>query len=321
MKSNTLILNIISVLGLLLWACGFFFGLNYAQGGALMVSISISVFVLLIMGALIFALKKHSNNAGGNAWKSQKTEKLTFVVYLIVTLASAIYICHFVNVTMNVQSEVQGKAQQSLQELGRIFDDSDVPVAGSYIAWVLDEEDNYERKLASEDMTPGTIEKEKKELEDVLINTSGFSDLQTEVQDFLSHCQYSVENWVWITIPNYLTQLEEKKPEYESKVVECSKKSEYTKNEPYNCNAKYNFSGLARELTSVSADDFTFMGCVLVLILQFMILLTYFSGRPANEENIERYKSRRVRTYKRNDDNKEQVSSSRSNNETEDFQA
>jgi len=205
-----------------------------------------------------------------------------------VSLGSAIFLCHFVKVSLVDQKEVQNKAKQQMQELGRIF--SDDCIAGSYMQWVADETDNLRIKLEGEGMVESTIKVKMSDLENELLETSGFNQLKNEVNEFLSHCDYSVSNWVWLTVPNYLSNLQENKPVYEQKVVECSKLSAYTAESPYDCNSKYSYPDLAKTLEQVSLSDIGLWSVLLVVILQILILLSYLAGRPDTGEDPTRYK-------------------------------
>ncbi len=288
MKQKNIFLEILTYVGLVLWAVAFFFGLNYVVKGALMVSIPVSIFLLLVMFVLIWAMKKFGNGKADNAVVARNTHILTLVLYIIVSLGSAIFLCHFVKVTTEDQQEIQNKAKQEIQELGRIF--SDDCIAGSYMQWVADETDNLRIKLEGEGMVESTIKVKMSDLENELIDNSGFSQLRSEVNEFLSHCDYSISNWVWLTIPNYLSNLEKNKPVYEEKAVECSKFSEYTAASPFNCNSKYSYPGLAKSLENVSLSDIGLWSVLLVVILQIFILLSYLAGRPDTGQDPTRYK-------------------------------
>ena len=67
---------ILCVLGLVLWAVAFFFGFNYAQKGALMVSIPVAVFVFLLMGGLVYLMKRFCNPQGRDNYKVAKNTEM-----------------------------------------------------------------------------------------------------------------------------------------------------------------------------------------------------------------------------------------------------
>ena len=286
-------------LGLILWAVGFFFGFNYTQSGALMVSIPVSLFVLVLMGGMIYLMKRFCDPRGADNYRVAKnTEKAALVIYIIVSLCTAVYIGHFVSVSMNDKTAIQDQVTKELQELDRIFDDSDTPVSGSYMSWVLDECENYKIKLQGDGMDSTTIVVKVAELEDELVEKSGFSSLRDNVRRFLGECNYSVKNWVWLTVSEKISLLEANKSIWEESVEECALKSDYAKNEPYKCNSTENYSDTVSPLTKISGSDFSISALVLIIVLQIMILLTYLSDRPNTGRDPIRYKNNDfVRSY------------------------
>lgn len=286
-------------LGLILWAVGFFFGFNYTQSGALMVSIPVSLFVLVLMGGMIYLMKRFCDPRGADNYRVAKnTEKAALVIYIIVSLCTAVYIGHFVSVSMNDKTAIQDQVTKELQELDRIFDDSDTPVSGSYMAWVLDECENYKIKLQGDGMDSTTIVVKVAELEDELVEKSGFSTLRDNVHKFLGECNYSVKNWVWLTVSEKISLLEVNKSIWEEAVEQCALKSEYAKSEPYLCNSSENYTDIASPLNSLSLSDFSISAIILIIVLQIMILLTYISDRPNTGRDPIRYKNNDfVRSY------------------------
>lgn len=295
-------------LGLILWAVGFFFGFNYTQSGALMVSIPVSLFVLVLMGGMIYLMKRFCDPRGVDNYRVAKnTEKAALVVYIIVSLFTAVYIGHFVSVSMNDKTEIQKQVHDEINELKRIYSDSE---SGSYMAWVDDECDNYTKKLQSEGTDSTTIPVKVEELREDLVNQSGFVNIQTEIMGaydeendqrvggFLSKLNYSVNNWNWLTVSEKISLLEAKKEEWKHQPEECSLKSDYTKNEPYQCNSTVNYSNISASLTSLSGKDFSISAIILIVVLQIMILLSYISDRPNTGRDPIRYKnSDFVRSY------------------------
>lgn len=286
-------------LGLILWAVGFFFGFNYTQSGALMVSIPVSLFVLVLMGGMIYLMKRFCDPRGDDNYQVAKnTEKAALFIYIIVSLCTAVYIGHFVSVSMNDKTTIQDQVTKELQELDRIFDNSDSPVSGSYMSWVVDECENYKIKLQGDGMDSTTIVVKVAELEDELVEKSGFSSLRDNVRKFLGECNYSVKNWVWLTVSEKISLLEANKSIWEGAVEECALKTEYAKNEPYKCNSTENHTEIASPLTKISGSDFSISALILIIVLQIMILLTYFAERPDTGKDPTKYKnSNFVRSY------------------------
>lgn len=290
-------LEILTYVGLLLWAVAFFFGFNYVAKGSLMVSIPVSVFLLLVMGVLIFAMKKFSRGVQDNAQKAQNTHILASVLYALVVLGTAIFLCHFVKISTEDQTAIQIKAQNAIEELATSY--SEEPVSGSYLAWVVDRCDSYRIQLEGEGMAKGTIETRVAELESALCE-NGFSEEQGKILDFLSSCRYSVNNWVWLTIPNYLSRLESEKTVDEANLIDYSKQSDFTADEPFIPSSAHNYTDLTAPLESISASDLSIYGIILVVILQILILLSYFVGKPDTGQAPVKYKGPWGRSFDAN---------------------
>lgn len=299
---------ILSGLGLVLWAVCFFFGFNYIQSGALMVSIPVALFVLLLMGGMIYLMKRGCNPRGADNYRVAKnTEKAALVIYIIVSLCTTVYIGHFVSVSMNDKTEIQKQVHDEINELKRIYSDSE---SGSYMAWVDYECSCYKTKLQGEGMDSTTIPVKVQQLREELVDQSGFVNIQTEIMGaydeendqrvggFLSKLNYSVNNWDWLTVSEKISLLEAKKEEWKRQPEECALKSDYAKDEPYQCNSTVNYNNISASLTSLSGKDFSISAILLIIVLQIMILLTYISERPNTGRDPIRYKNNDfVRSY------------------------
>lgn len=267
--------NVLSGVGIILWTLCFFFGFNYTQNGALVVSVPIAVFVLIALGFFIWRLTIVATQKGK---KSKIAEYGLIGMYAIVSLVTAYFIIHVVAVTTQYKVEIQDSAKKEMQELGRIFGSSET--AGSYMSYVADKLGTYKIQLEGEGLSEGTISVKSAKLETELVTGSGYAALETEVIDFLGRCDYSVNNWVFLTVGSYLAQLEANKGAWEQQVVECSTKTEYTKNEPYDCKSQYSDLNLTEKLTETSLGNFSIASILLIIILQLMMMLTYIVSRP-----------------------------------------
>lgn len=283
-------LDVLSGIGIVLWTVCFFFGLNYVQSGALMVSVPVALFLGIALGFFIVQMKRKSNPEPGEHVKHAQTLEFVLLgLYLVACLFSAVFICHMVAVSTDYQTEIQNKAKNQMEELGRIFGTAET--AGSYMEYVTDKLDTYRIEQEGKNKDKGTIEVEQAALETELCTTSGYLKLESEVKNFLGSCYYMVENWNWFRVGNYLERLQANKPLWEEKVVECSTKASYTQNEPFNCRSEYNYSSLTAPLTRLSLGECSMGAILLILILQLMILLTYVAGRPAGG-SIEGFRSK-----------------------------
>ena len=302
--------NVLSGVGVILWTLCFFFGFNYTQNGALVVSIPIAVFVLIALGFFIWRLTVVSTQKGK---KSGIAEYGLIGMYAIVSLVTAYFIIHAVAVTTQYKVEIQDNAKKEMQELGRIFGSSET--AGSYMSHVSDKLGTYKIQLEGEGASEGTINVKSAELEAELVTNSGYAALETEVIDFLGRCDYSVNNWVFLTVGGYLTQLEANKGAWEQQVVEYSTKAEYTKNEPYDCESKYTNLNLTEKLTETSLGNFSIASLVLIILLQLMMLLTYLVARPRTPKPQPVPKDMGIRSYESTSNDAGDNINNKSNNE------
>ena len=287
---------ILSVLGLVIWAVSFFFGFNYTQNGALMVSIPVALFVLALMGGMVYLMKRFCNpNGADNYAVAKNTERAALVIYIIVSLCTAIYVGHFVSVSMNKQAEIQDNVKKEYLELYRIYADKK-SVQGSYVEWVEKQCASYSDSLSG--FSQGTIDTKVNDLRNTLINKSGFTSLQREVNTFLNDLEASVSSWDWLTVSETVSILEANKEEWKKAPEQFALASDYTKNEPYQSNSQVNFTDIASPLTNLSGSDFSISAILLIIVLQVMILLTYISERPnGGRDPIKYSNSDFVRSY------------------------
>jgi len=304
-----IIFLIVSVVGLILWTLCFFFGFNYTQNGALMVSIPVALFAFLLIGFMIFLMRRFCDPKGSDNYQVAKnTERAALIVYAVASLFTALYIGHFISVSMNGKTAVQDKVTKEIQELYRIFDmpeqeeEGDSVMAsqnedlwlydameGSYLAWVFEETDNYYKEMSAKETDSTTVEVMMRQLGDSLLVYSGFDNLQHEVRTFLYDCEAAVDNWNWLTVTEKISLLEANKKEWENEVEKCAVYCQYTKNEGYKCNSKENHTDIAASLTSLSTADFSISGILLIIVLQIMMLLTYLASRPKTGKDPLRY--------------------------------
>lgn len=303
--NKKLLLLILCIIGLLLWTVSFFFGFNYIQKGALMVSIPVTLFVFLLMGFMIFLMKRFSDPQGADNYRLAKnTETAAIVIYAIASLCTAVFIGHFVNVTMNEKTAVQDKVDKELRELERIFYMPEMEETegktledlalldieeGSYLAWVLEESDNYQKELSSTYQDSTTVDARVEAMADSLLDKSGFWNLLNEVHPFIVKCRNAVERWNWLTVSERISMLEANKKDWENKVEKCATYCQYTKNEGYKCNAKVHYSDIAAQLTTLSTSDFSLSALLLIIVLQVMMLLSYIAGRPKTGKDPLKY--------------------------------
>jgi hypothetical protein len=268
-------LNILSGAGILIWVFAFFIGFNYVQNGALIVSVPIALILGIVMGVLIWGLKRYSNPPSGtHVGRAKIAEYILFGVYVLVVLVSAIFINHTVVVTTKYQKQIQQMAQNQIGELERIFGTAET--AGSYLSYVANKINVYGIELEGKKIDAGTIETRQSVLENALC--SEFNNLKTEAEASLNDYKPSIMDWNWFTVGNNLKLLQDNKSKWEKEIVGFSTKVDYTKDEPYDCGTTNDAP--VKDLSDIDSADIAIGAIALMLILQMVILSTYLMGRP-----------------------------------------
>lgn len=307
----------LSVLGLILWSFCFFVGLNYVNAGTLAVSAVVALFLLLVMGAMVYLMVRHSNPTEGSHYRDTKKWEFTaLAVYALVSLASVIFIFHFITFDTKYKSEVRQNADAQLRELGKLYeswggnlyqingdnvDDKVRPQLNdiSYGYWVQEQEEALHSDLKAEGKSVGTIKTELATFEDQLVPPE-FKNLQQEIQDVLAYCGGSVvDGWSWFYAPQRVGQLELNKKYWEEILTEFSKATERTGNEPFIPKTEHK-EDLTTHLTQLSFSDISFYGILAVIVMQVLILLYYLINRPRHGRDPIRYKGDWATTYNPN---------------------
>lgn len=287
-----LFLNIISAIGVIIWTAAFFFSIHYLTSGAFEISIPVAIFAGIVLGFFINRLKYLSNRKNDLHRKSAKTiEIICLCLYAAVSLATAYYITHTVAVTMTYKAEVQEKALAELDEIHLMFfDEGD----HSYSAYVADQCHNYCNENPN-NTDAESLEVEAAELEEILMNKSGFNKLQSEVETFWGYADAAVRNWNWLYVGSYLAQLEKKKPEWEAALVEFSATGAEMNPAHYEyepLTTKYD--DLDDTLTEITPDGITIAGIVLIIVLQAMMLMTYLAYSKSKNRGPEKFNDTNV---------------------------
>lgn len=281
-------LKILSAIALLVWATCFALGFNYQQGGALVISITLAVLLLIFMGIFLFLMSRWSNpNKLDNKGNAQRKEIICVSLYVIVVLLSVSSVAHFITVQSSVKNDVKPMAQQRIAELERVFGDE--TTSESYLNHIETKViPVYRTYLESKYNDSESVTVALARLKEDLTQNGQFEALQDEVNEFLGYCRYSVENWVPWTIPSYLFQLDYKLKSWESQVKTMSINSQWTANEPYEVKS------IATEklINRIMSPSSTFSGLaiLLIVVLQFAIVLFYLAGRDWNRHGPTKFK-------------------------------
>lgn len=313
---NKLLIGL-SVLGLILWTFCFFVGLNYVNAGTVAVSTVVALFLLLVMGAMVYLMIRHSNPQEGSHYRDTKKWEFTaLAVYVLASMASVIFIFHFITFDTKYKSEVRLNTDSQSRELAKLFQswggnlyqingDNDDDVVKpelndiSYGYWVQTQEKALHSELKAQGKSVGTIKAELATFEDQLV-PSEFKNLQQEIQDMLAYCGGSVvDRWNWFLAPLKLKQLEDNKKSWKDQLVKFSKATERTKNVPFKVPKKE--IQLTTHLTQLSFSDISFYGILAVIVMQVLILLYYLINRPRHGRDPIRYKGDWATTYNPND--------------------
>lgn len=285
MEARKILFLVLSILGLLLWAVAFLFGFSYTSAGEWYVGLAVTLLGVALMGWCVYMINKTN---GERKASSRYAQKACFVLYVVIALLSVWYVCHFIKVSTNDMRSIQASVGEQMTEMKRIFL-SDAEERGSYAEWVYEQEAGYQAQLEGDGVASGTIETEVTTLDDAIINNSDFEDLKTNVENFVNGCEKNIVTWNYLGVQKYLSQLDDKKDEYKNKIENISACSKVTEAEPFECIYNSNDKELGKPLLELSAKDFSVLSILLVIVLQFMILLGYFSKKNNSGSGLRRW--------------------------------
>lgn len=276
-------LRIISFVFILLWGLSFFVGYNYAKAGDYFVSAIVTVIALIFMGGVFyFMLRLNDAPIEALGVKGSLTLKWVMIaLYAAISLFMAVYINHMGIVSATDKTDIQDKVKKEIQELRTTFDfDEENPAPNSYYEWVNEQLGIYEDSLKR--TRPSSMNADLANMEDQLMEGSGFSALSNDVNTALSQIARAVNNWNIITVVHEIGILQSNKPQWEADVEKCSR-SNTISDETFKCTSEHNYSDLLSGIVNVSARP-SLLAIILMLVIQFFILLSYFASRPKNKE-------------------------------------
>jgi ABC-type multidrug transport system fused ATPase/permease subunit len=275
-------LRIISFVFILLWGLSFFVGYNYAKAGDYFVSAIVTVIALIFMGGVFyFMLRLNDAPIEALGVKGSLTLKWVMIaLYAAISLFMAVYINHMGIVSATDKTEIQDKVKKEIQELRTTFDfDEENPAPNSYYEWVNEQLDIYKDSL--ERTRTASLETDLAYMEDHLMVDSDFSRLSNDVNTTLNQIARAVDNWNIITVVHEIGILQNNKSQWEADVEKCSH-SNTISDETFKCTSEHNYSDLLSGIINVSARP-SWLAIILMLVIQFFILLSYFASRPTHQ--------------------------------------
>ena len=312
MKKMSIFLYVLSGIGLLIWCVCFALGVNYLQGGALMVSAILFLALLIFMGLLLYLMIRWSRPTSTDHRANAKLKEIISVcLYVVIVLGTASYVSRFIVIETEVKNELQPLVVQRITEIERVFGDKST--SGSYLNFIdVTIKPQCKVYLRGQQYTDDDIETTLARLEDDLTMDGDYAELMDEVNSFLSSCRYSVQNWVPVTLNKYLSQLDNNTQDWLSKVVSMSKvvfMSTNTNNdwikkadvEPYDPSVKVSTDFNDRIMNPVL---FSVLSIVSILILQVFILLSYLVGRNWSVNGPKRWKNSNIASWDPDKQNK-----------------
>ena len=279
-------LNVLWVVGLLIWSCCFAMGFNYGHGDSLLVSIILLVAVFLVMGISIFFLNKWSVSDGKTA---KAKEMASLIAYLIMVLLTISGVAHFITVQTDVKTEVRPKALNQIHELRRVFGND--TKEGSYQSYVSELSATYRNEMKKDYADEGTVNLAVSEFEDEMMGEGEYERLKNQSQRFLSDCEQSVELWIPWTVTEYLAQLDKNLEEWPTALVRLSSKNNWVKTTGESYNPHLDVTNkLAEQVSNPSISDFSLLAIIIIIVLQVIILFSYLRGKDWSQSGPIRHK-------------------------------
>lgn len=269
-------LTILHFVGVVLWTLTFFFGFNY-WAGDVVVSSCVSLALALLM---VFFVDRMMSNCVKVDSNSIFFEKLFLTLYIIVSLASCVYLYHMVTVTAQTKTEIQQYVRSQRAEVDMYFDSTN---ASGYVRYV---EDRYD----AHNHTTGDFWKGK---------WANFSYLKFggdgKIFDKIKSTSYenfkiysdAVEKWNWFKVSNSLKLVTSEKLSIENQLIELSKTEREGAVEkiPYEPSKKYN-EDQSKKIETISKDGSFLLTALLAVVLQAMILTLYLKYKKDNGRSI-----------------------------------
>lgn len=291
------ILNIMWVIALLIWAACFAMGFNYGHGDSLVVSIVLLVVVFAVMGLDIFMLNRWVDpNKISDRSKARAKEIASLVVYAVMVVLTIGGFAHFLTVQTEVKSAVRPLAKDRIAELRTMLGNEEKE--GSYWAYVSEMSATYRNKQKENNTDEKTVNTLVARFEDEMMGDGSFEQLRGNALKLLKECEYSVDNWVPWTVVENLKKLDKNTEEWYNELRKFSDKNEWIveTGERYESPVK-NKEELAEMVINPEEGDFGLLSIVIIVVLQIMVLASYFSTKDWSRRGPGRDKEMQVYTW------------------------
>ena len=323
-------LNILSGVGIVLWCLCFCLGFNFQQEKpSIVIAALLAIFIAVVLGVLVFLLKKVTSSSTRSI-KNLRTERIAFAVYVVVALLSCGSIIHFVHVYTTVKEAVIPLATHKIDDIKRAYGSEDdiltvdvlgrdgserisinhESAAGSYLSYVADKLVGYQLYL-KKDMT-FDVKTMQVQMTDFIDKFTGetFHVQRYEVLQEVALCELAISQWNPFTVNERLLWLDRNHLSKIEDLVQYSKNTDYIRQYPDEyytptINEQVKNVSLASKLRDGGWATIGTLSIILILILQVMILFTYFAYRTSNRSSIKDVKIQGIGSY---DPNRRNVS-------------
>lgn len=269
-------LVVLSVLGLLLWTAGVFFGLYFYGGGSLGLSIPVAAGSGALMAFFLFMGRHYTIEAKTDRRSNDdKVRQWVFIaLYSILSLCSLIFVLHAVAVATTLKERYQ---TQTLEDLGGMLNlvDPQGP-DGSYAKYVNSEVTRYRQGNAHKD--PSTLEFESQQLRQILTEKSGYNNLQKDVSNYWQTADFTVREWKVMSLPATLNTFNERHSQWIDSMQKAGETANTGIYAPSHVAYKPDYQPKSQLYTSINSFggyDFAGWAIPIALLVQVLIVLSW----------------------------------------------
>ena len=294
-------MRLLWIVGILVWAACFALGFNYKYGDSITTTVILFVALLGIMGTDIFLLNRFvSPNSGVNRKNARTKEIVCLAVYVIMMVLSLGSVAHYIHVESNVKSNVRQEARNRINDIRRVFADSET--SGSYLYHVEEYKGKYEDRLDNEGVKQITKETKLSTFNKDMLGDVLYDETKSGITTILDECESHVNNWVPWNINEYLTtldneyiiSLEDDKDNNVEKLVERSQEvlsktfdDNYDESYRYNPNLTKD-KLLAPELRGETS--YGLLSVVVIVLIQLLVLIPYVREKDWSRSGPKQHK-------------------------------
>lgn len=219
-RSLNITLSVLSVIGIILWTIGAFFGLYFFSCGSLGLAVPIAFGSGLLLALFIWLTRRYTGYVA-EAYRRKEAARFRMIylaAYIAVVLGSGWLVMHAVAVSTTIKTEYRDSAVKDLAGLYNLVDNR--APAGSYAEYVNEQlqryrEGNYQKETS-------TLEFECSQLEQKLTKSSGYAALQREITDYWQYADKTVRDWDMWYLPSTAFTFHSRMNEWRSALEKCS---------------------------------------------------------------------------------------------------